>query len=139
MIAPSYVHETKFHVRYAETDQMGIVHHSAYIVWFEEGRSDYMRALGSGYDDFEDAGLGLPVIECYARYLDAARYDQLVSIHTKIDEVKSRSLTFSYEVIDPDNDDVLCTGYTRHLCTDDTGKPRRFPPEWKALIEQKEH
>lgn len=125
-----YVHETRFHVRYAETDQMGIVHHSAYIVWFEEGRSDYMRALGSGYDDFEAAGFGLPVVECYARYVGAARYDQLVAIYTKIDELKSRSLTFSYEVIDPETDEVLCTGYTTHFCTDTNGKPRRFPKEW---------
>lgn len=136
MTTDPYVHETSFHVRYAETDQMGLVHHAAYIVWFEEGRSDYMRALGSGYDDFEAAGLALPVVECYARYVAAARYDQLITVRTRIDERKSRRLTFSYEIVDPERDTVLVTGYTRHVCVDHDGNLRRFPPEWRALMER---
>lgn len=129
------IHEISFHVRYAETDQMGVVHHTAYLVWFEEGRSSLMRARGSGYDDFEKAGFFLPVVECHARFTSAARYDQRVTVRTWIEELKSRSLTFAYQAVESDTEELLATGYTKHFCTDHDGMPRRFPPEWKRLIE----
>ncbi len=129
------IHETSFHVRYAETDQMGLVHHTAYFVWFEEGRSDYMRARGASYRDFERDGFFLPVVDCGARFVAPARYDRRVTVRTWVSELKSRSLTFEYEVIDAETGTVLATGFTRHLCTDREGRPRRIPEAWRAKLE----
>ncbi len=130
----SYVHETTFHVRYAETDQMGVAHHTAYFVWFEEGRSDYMRARGASYQDFERDGFFLPVVECCARFVAPAHYDRLVTVRTWVSELKSRSLTFEYEVVDAETGQILATGHTKHLCTDREGRPHRIPAEWRGRL-----
>lgn len=127
------VAETTFHVRYAETDQMGIVHHSAYIVWFEEGRSAWSRQVGRPYADFERAGYALAVSEVAARYLAAARYDQAVTVRTCITQVRSRMIRFDYEVLDAERGERLVTGFTTHICLDRQGNPARVPPEWRQF------
>lgn len=129
----SVVAETTFHVRYAETDQMGIVHHSAYIVWFEEGRSAWSRQVGRPYADFERAGYALAVSEVGARYLAAARYDQVVTVRTCITQVRSRMMRFDYEVLDAETGERLVTGFTTHICLDRQGNPARIPEEWRQL------
>jgi acyl-CoA thioester hydrolase len=126
--------EITFHVRYAETDQMGLVHHAAYIVWFEEGRSAWMRAAGSTYADFEASGLFLAASEVYARYLTPALYDRLVTVRTWIEEIRSRTLRFSYEVLDTENGQTLVTGYTRHICINRDGNVARIPTEWREFL-----
>jgi acyl-CoA thioester hydrolase len=127
------VAETTFHVRYAETDQMGIVHHSAYIVWFEEGRSAWSRQVGRPYADFERAGYALAVSEVAARYLAAARYDQEVTVRTCITQVRSRMIRFDYEVLDTERGERLVTGFTTHICLDRQGNPARIPQEWRQF------
>jgi acyl-CoA thioester hydrolase len=127
------VAETTFHVRYAETDQMGIVHHSAYIVWFEEGRSAWSRQVGRPYADFERAGYALAVSEVAARYLAAARYDQAVTVRTCITQVRSRMIRFDYEVLDAERDERLVMGFTTHICLDRQGNPTRIPQEWRQF------
>jgi acyl-CoA thioester hydrolase len=125
--------ETTFHVRYAETDQMGIVHHSAYIVWFEEGRSAWSRQAGRPYADFERAGYLLAVSEVGARYLIPARYDQRVTVRTRVSQVRSRLIRFEYEVLDTDTDECLVTGFTSHICLDRQGNPSRIPEDWRQF------
>lgn len=132
----SETNETTFHVRYAETDTMGIVHHSVYLVYFEEGRSQLFRQLGSDYAAVEASGLGLPVVEAGARYLMGVRYGQRVTIRTRVDELRSRSLTFAYEVVNPDTGDKLATGFSRHIWTDADGSPTRMPEEWQRFLEK---
>jgi acyl-CoA thioester hydrolase len=127
------VAETTFHVRYAETDQMGIVHHSAYIVWFEEGRSAWSRQVGRPYADFERAGYALAVSEVGARYLAAARYDQAVTVRTRVTQVRSRMIRFDYEVLDAEKGERLVIGFTTHICLDRQGNPARIPPEWRQF------
>ncbi len=127
----SAIAETTFHVRYAETDQMGIVHHSAYIVWFEEGRSAWSRQAGRPYADFERAGYLLAVSEVGARYLVPARYDQRVTVRTRVSQVRSRLIRFEYEVLAADTGEALVTGFTSHICLDRHGKPSRIPEEWR--------
>ena len=127
------VAETTFHVRYAETDQMGIVHHSSYIVWFEEGRSAWSRQLGHPYADFERAGYLLAVSEVGARYLTPARYDQKVTIRTWVSQVRSRLVRFEYEVVDAEGDEVFVVGFSTHICLDRDGKPARIPGEWRRF------
>lgn len=127
--------ETTFYVRYAETDQMGVVHHSAYIVWFEEGRSSWMRAMGSNYADFEASGLNLAVSEVYARYQAAALYGRRVTVRTWMEELRSRTAKICYEVLDTDSDRTLVTGYTQHICVDREGKVVRIPQHWRELLQ----
>jgi acyl-CoA thioester hydrolase len=127
------VAEATFHVRYAETDQMGIVHHSAYIIWFEEGRSVWSRQAGRPYADFERAGYGLAVSEVGARYLAPARYDQRVTVRTRVSQARSRLIRFEYEVLDAETGERLVTGFTTHICLDRQGKPARIPEEWRLF------
>ena len=126
--------ETTFHVRYAETDQMGVVHHSAYIVWFEEGRSAWMRAMGSNYADLEAEGFNLAVSEVYARYMAPARYGRQVTVRSWVDEVRSRSVKICYQVVDTETGHLLATGHTRHICVDRSGRVVRLPDRWRVLL-----
>jgi acyl-CoA thioester hydrolase len=133
-VAPTdrFVAETTFRVRYAETDAMGIVHHSSYIIYFEEGRSSYSRQRGSDYASFERGGLFLAVTEVTARYVKPAHYDQAVTIRCWLEELKSRGLTFSYEIVAAETGDLLVTGQSKHICIDRSGKVAAIPPQWRA-------
>lgn len=125
----SFVAETSFHVRYAETDAMGIVHHASYIVYFEEGRSEYIRQRGSSYAQFERDGFYLAVSEVHARYHAPARYDDELTIKTWVSKVRSRSLTFQYEILSQTGERHV-TGYSSHICITQDGKVTRIPPDW---------
>jgi len=121
--------ETCLRVRYAETDAMGIVYHTNYIVWFEVGRGEFMRQRGGNYREFEEQGLYLPLTAVDARFLAPARYDDVVVVKTSVSEARSRSVTMYYEVLMQDTGQLLVTGHTKHLCTDRDGRVRRFPPD----------
>lgn len=123
-----------FHVRYAETDAMGIVHHASYIVWFEEGRSAYMRAHGLPYSEVERRGYYFTVVEVNARFLSPARYDDQVVVRTRLAELHSRGLTFAYEIRRLADDVLLVRGETRHICIDRTGKVQRIPEDLLAAL-----
>jgi acyl-CoA thioester hydrolase len=134
-MAERFVSETTFHVRYVETDAQGFVHHSNYIAYFEEGRSAYARQRGRSYADFETQGYFLVVAEISVRYLKPARYDQQIIVRTWIAEMKSRALTYHYEVVAADTGDVLVTGVSRHICTTRDGKVARIPDDWRSWAE----
>jgi acyl-CoA thioester hydrolase len=119
--------ETSLRVRYAETDAMGVVYHANYLVWFEVGRGEYLRALDQTYDAWEREGYLLPVVEAYARYQAPARYGDSVVVRTWVERVRSRSLTLAYEVVDAGTRQLLASGWTRHLCTGHDGQVRRLP------------
>jgi acyl-CoA thioester hydrolase len=126
--------ETTVRVRYAETDAMGVVYHTNYLIWFEVGRGEYMRQKGGDYTDFEAQGFYLPVSELDARFIASARYGDLVTIRTWTEEMRSRSLTFAYEVVMQETGQVLVTGRTRHICTDREGRVKVIPKEMKELL-----
>jgi len=130
-----FVTETTFHVRYAETDAMRIVHHSSYVVWFEEARSDYTRQRGEDYANFERQGLYLAVTEVNARYLKPASYGHQVTIRTWIEALQSRGMTFAYEVLHAETRETLVTGHTKHICIDGQGAVKRIPEAWKKWAE----
>lgn len=132
--ADCLVVETDFPVRYAETDAMAVVHHATYLVYFEEGRSQYMRDIGSDYATMEASGYRLPVTEIGVRYVGSLCYGERVRIRTWIDENKSRRLTFAYEVVAPENGQVLVSGFTRHVWTDGEGHVTRAPEDWNRLL-----
>ena len=124
--------DSDFHVRYAETDNMGIVHHANYLVYFEEGRSEYMRQMGSDYAHVEASGFNLPVTETRVRFSGSLRYGQKVRVRTWIAESRSRRLTFAYEISAADEPEVLVSGFTNHVWTDRDGKVTRLPERWRS-------
>lgn len=128
-------HETELRVRYAETDQMGIVHHSNYLIWFEAGRSDLCRARGFSYKDMEkDDGALMVVAESYVRYKSPAFYEDIVVVKTNVAEVRSRSIRFVYEIVRPADNMLLAEGETVHLVTDADKKIRSVPEIYKRLL-----
>lgn len=118
---------SSFRVRYHETDQMGVVHHGAYVNWLEIGRTDYIRELGLSYAELEKSGLFLAVTEIGIRYHDAARYDERVRVDSWIEAVRSRSVVFGYEVLREDPPTRLATARTTLVALDAAGAPRRLP------------
>lgn len=126
--------ETRFRVRFYETDQMGVVHHTAYLTWFEEGRSAFTRAIGYPYAQMEADGLSLAVAEVQARYHRPARYDDEVVVAARLDELQSRGLTFSYEIRRASDGVLLATGMTRHISVDHHGNVRRIPDVMQAKL-----
>ncbi len=128
-------HETAIRVRYAETDQMGIVHHSNYLIWFEAGRSDYCRARGFSYKEMEEKANSLLVVaESYVRYKSPAYYDDLLVVRTKIGEIRSRSLRFVYEIVRPADSALVAEGETLHLVTDASKKVRSLPDVYREKL-----
>jgi acyl-CoA thioester hydrolase len=128
-------HETEIRVRYAETDQMGIAHHSNYLIWFESGRSDLCRARGFSYKEMEDkAGALMVVAESYVRYKSPAFYEDVLTIKTAISEVRSRSIRFSYEISRASDDSLIAEGETLHLVTDKDQKVKTIPEIFKHLL-----
>ena len=126
--------ETTFPVRYAETDQMQIVHHANYIVWMEEGRSEFMRASGGDYADVERGGHLLAVTNVQARYLAPAHYGERVTVRTWVEELRSRTLTFGYEIVNAETGTLLVTGQSEHVCMDRQGRVIRIPEAIRALL-----
>jgi acyl-CoA thioester hydrolase len=118
-------------VRYAETDQMGVVYHANYLVWCELGRTELMRELGYPYAEIERSGIRLAVADATLRYARAARYDDAIRISTRVAAAKSRTITFAYEVWreEPGRPELLCTATTRLIAIDADGAPCRLPTD----------
>ncbi len=134
MSAPSRVVETTFPVRYAETDQMQIVHHSSYVVWMEEGRSEFMRQSGADYAEVEKAGHFFAVTGIQVRYLLPAHYGERVAVRTWVQDLRSRQLTFAYEILNASTRQLLVTGQSDHVCIDHQGRVTRIPDMWRNLL-----
>jgi acyl-CoA thioester hydrolase len=128
-------HETQIRVRYAETDQMGIVHHANFLVWFEAGRSDLCRARGFSYKEMEEQDNALLVVaESYCRYKSPAYYEDVLTIRTKVLEVRSRSIRFFYEVFRESDETSIAEGETLHLVTDRSKKVRSLPAIYRERL-----
>ena len=126
--------EIEFRVRYAETDQMGVVYYANYLVWMEVGRVEYCKALGFRYKDMElEDGVLLAVIEAQCRYLFPARFDEDVTIETRVAEANSRIVSFGYEMRLIDGR-KLATGSTRHIFCNREMKPVRLPEKYRTLF-----
>lgn len=109
--------ETKFIVRYAETDQMGIVHHSNYAVWFEAGRTDFFKKVGVPNTSIESRGVFLPLYEMNCQFKNPARYENEILVVTRLKSVSCIRLRFLYEVLNAENNILLATGETMHAWT----------------------
>jgi len=121
-------HNFATRVRYADTDAMGIVYNAVYLVWFEVGRTEWLRALGMPYSEVEARGMSLPVVEASLRFLSGARYDDLVEIETRLREVRSRRIVFDYRICVGVR--LLAEGSTTHVPVEiATGRTVRIP-DW---------
>ena len=121
-------------VRYAETDKMGVVYHSNYLIWFEIGRTDWLRDTGWTYRDMEADGIQLPVIEAHCEYRQGARYDDDVEIRTRASKLSPVRVRFEYEAIRRADGATLATGHTVHATIDREGRPIRMPERVKELF-----
>jgi acyl-CoA thioester hydrolase len=121
-------------VRYAETDKMGVVYYSNYLIWFEIGRTDWLRATGRTYREIEADGIQLPVIEAHCEYRQGARYDDEVEIKTRANKLSPVRIQFDYEVTRRADAAVLARGHTVHATVDRDGRPVRMPERVKDLF-----
>jgi acyl-CoA thioester hydrolase len=122
-------------VRYAETDQMGVVYYANYFVWFEVGRTDLLRSDGRTYRDMESEGLSLPVIDAHCEYKQSARYDDDIEIRTTAALLSPVRVRFDYQVVRPSDDVLLAAGHTVHAVLDPSGHPRRLPEHILRLLQ----
>ena len=125
---------TEVRVRYAETDQMGRAHHGAYVTWFELGRTEMMRRSGVSYAAMERRGVLLPVVRLEIDYLSGASYEDLLEVHTTLDEVRSRRVRFAYRVVADDDGRTVAEGVTVLVCVGPDGRPRRLPDDIRASL-----
>lgn len=121
-------------VRYAETDKMGVVYHSNYLIWFEIGRTDWLRDTGWTYREMEADGIQLPVIEAHCEYRQGARYDDDVEIRTRAKKLSPVRVQFDYEAIRRADGARLATGHTVHATIDRQGRPIRMPDRVRELF-----
>jgi acyl-CoA thioester hydrolase len=126
--------EARLRVIYGDTDQMGVVYYANYFRFFEFARSEFFRAIGGSYREFEREGLFLPVVEATCHYKASARYDDLLLIRTTIGELRRASLKFDYELRREGEESILCTGHTVHACITREGKPTRIPEPLAKLL-----
>ncbi len=121
-------------VRYAETDKMGVVYYANYLVWFEVGRTDWLRETGVTYRSMEADGIQLPVIEAHCEYRQGARYDDDVDIRTTGRKLSPVRIQFDYDLVRRADGVVLATGHTVHATIDRNGRPTRMPDRVKDLF-----
>jgi acyl-CoA thioester hydrolase len=129
---PPVVSETRLRVRYAETDQMGVVYHSNYIIWFEVGRVELLRAMGHTYREMEQDNIHLPVVEVRCRYKLPAMYDDEILIRTSLKNVRESLIHFHYEIRRTGEEQLLAEGETVHLVMDSQGRRTRFSDKYWA-------
>jgi len=123
--------ETTLRVRYAETDRMGIVYHSNFVIWFEVGRVELLRQLGFQYSEMEQHdNCHIPVVDLRVRYKAPAQYDDEIVIRTEIKNVRSSLLHFTYEVFRQSDRTLLATGETMHIIVDDKFERRPLPEKY---------
>ena len=126
--------ESRVRVRYAETDQMGVVYHANYLVWMEVGRVEYWRAMGLRYRDMEDDGILLAVAEAQCRYLAPAHYDEEIIIQTRVAEVNTRIVRFDYTLVSAADCKAIATGYTKHVFCGRDRRPRKLPEKYHRAL-----
>ena len=119
-------------MRYADTDRMGVVYYANYLVWFEIGRTEWLRDAGWNYRDMEESCHSLPVIEAHCEYRQPARYDDEIEIRTQATLISPVRIRFDYQVVRDATE--LGTGHTVHAAVDATGRPCRLPGRVRELI-----
>jgi acyl-CoA thioester hydrolase len=128
---------TRVRVRYKDTDAMGIAYYANYLIWFEVGRTEWMRALGPSYSELEQSGLFLPVIKVSCQYKAPARYDDELTVITWIESLRGVRVAFNYEI--HRDEQLIARGNTEHAFVNEKGRPivlrKKNPFLWKKLLQ----
>jgi acyl-CoA thioester hydrolase len=130
----SMTRDVEFRVRYAETDQMGVVYHANYLVWCEMGRTDFIRNLGMSYAEMEKSGIALAVSDLSVRFHAPARYEDLIRVRTTLADLRSRLIAFEYLVSNAETGQRLATAHTRLVSIDRAGRPISMPEHIRHLF-----
>lgn len=128
------MHRFALRVRYGDTDQMGFAYYANYLRWFEIGRAEMLRSLGTSYREVEEEGRSLPVLEAWCRYREPARYDDELVIETGVIERTRAAVCFGYRVLRDPGAMSLAAGYTEHCFMDRDGRPARPTPRLAVLL-----
>jgi acyl-CoA thioester hydrolase len=128
------VGEARVRVRYAETDQMGVVYHANYLVWFEVGRVELMRQHGLSYKQMETEGCGIAVVEANVRYKAPARYDDELIIETRVVAARGPIVRFGYRILRAEDGLLLCEGETVHVVVGRDMKRTKMPQKYADLL-----
>ncbi len=123
-------HEHKIRVRYAETDAMGVVHHSVHYIWFEVGRMEFCRANGLDYRDMEKERIGMVVVEANCAYKAPAKFDDELTIHTSLESMSGKTAVFNYEITRDSDGKLIATGKTVHVSVTFDGKVVPIPDKF---------
>ena len=126
---------SELRVRYAETDQMGVVYHANYLIWCEIGRTDFIRAIGKPYAELERDGVVLAVSDAALRFHASARYDDPIRVHTRLIDVRSRAVTFSYRITHAETKTLLVSGTTALISLSRDGRLVSMPAHLRAFLE----
>ena len=122
-----YTFSTDVRVRFADTDAQGVAHNASYLVWFEVGRVEYLRAYAGGYQALRDLGIEAFVLESFCRYVVPARFDDLLHIHARCVGLRGARFRYEYAIVREDGT-LMAEGFTAHACVDATTfKPTRVP------------
>ena len=128
--------EAQVRVRYAETDQMGVVYHGNYFTWFEVGRVELCRRLGFEYKRMESEDDSFIVVaEASCRYKRPARFDDLLTIRTRVSEAQRRTVRFAYEILNAASGELIATGETLHVICDRNGRPKALPDKYRKYFD----
>ena len=125
---------TAVRVRYPETDRMGVSYYANYLFWFEAARTEYFRAIGLAYTEFEKQGIFLPAAEAHCRYIAPSSYDDLLTIRTAVSHLKHGSMRFEYQVFKDGAGKPIATGYTVHVFSGPNLKAIRIPGDLKSKV-----
>lgn len=129
------VNETRIRVRYAETDQMGVVYHANHFIWFEVGRVELLRQLGFSYKEMEERdGCFIAVVDAWCRYKAPVHYDDEVVVRTYLKQVRERVIHFGYELLRGGSGQLLAEGETTHIVASAQMKPRRLPEAYLRVF-----
>src|SRR5438034_3087162 len=124
-----YTFSTTLRVRFADTDAQGVAHNTAYLVWFEVARVEYLRAFAGGYQALRDHGIEALVLESHCRYVVPARFDDLLHLHTRCVDVRGARFRYEYAIVHDDGT-LMAEGYTSHACLDAATLGPTRVPEW---------
>ncbi|WP_260740342.1 acyl-CoA thioesterase [Tunturiibacter lichenicola] len=131
VLAERYVGEARVRVRYAETDQMGVVYHSNYLIWFEVGRVELIRSMGLDYKRMEaEEGCGIAVVDVHVKYRAPARYDDELVVETRLLASRGAVIRFGYKVLRVADGVLLCEGETVHVVVGKDMKKQSLPPKY---------
>ena len=131
---PQQTVDMEVRVRYAETDKMGVAYYANYFVWFEVGRAELCRRKGFSYADLEALGFILVVTDAHCHYRSSAKYDEVIVIRTRLKGINKRMITFGYQLLRKESEEILAEGETRHLSIGPNGRPKSLPDPFLDLL-----